>query len=81
MSDFIIENGVLKKYCGTEAHVVIPEAIDGLPVTRIGNSAFNDLERLESVVLPSTLTEIGQFAFASARWCPPRWRTHPARHP
>lgn len=54
----------INSYSGSAAHVVIPETIDGLPVTRIGNSAFQSIDRLESIKLPSTLTEIGEFAFS-----------------
>ena len=36
MSDFVIENGVLKKYTGTDTDVVIPDGI-----TKIGNY-FNE---------------------------------------
>ena len=35
-SDFVIENGVLKKYVGSGGDVVIPEE-----VTAIGNGAFS----------------------------------------
>ena len=38
-SDFEIKNGVLEKYYGTEADVVIPDG-----VTEIGNGAFSCLE-------------------------------------
>ena len=39
MSDFIIENGVLIKYKGSEEAVVIPNG-----VTEIGEGAFSDAE-------------------------------------
>ena len=35
MSSFVIQNGVLEKYLGDEAHVVVPEE-----VTIIGADAF-----------------------------------------
>ena len=37
INDFVIENGVLKKYTGSEAEVVIPDA-----VKEIGVEAFCD---------------------------------------
>ena len=42
--------------------VIIPEYIDGLPVTEIGNFAFWEIN-LTSVILPSNLTSIGGNAF------------------
>ena len=44
--------------------VVIPETIDGKPVTKIGEGAFQDSGAAE-IILPSTLKEIGATAFAS----------------
>lgn len=58
-SDFIIENGVLKKYVGKGEHVVIPEG-----VTIIGSSAFSFCETLRSVEIPDSVEEIGSSAFA-----------------
>ena len=57
-SDFIIENGVLKKYVGPGGDVVIPEG-----VTEIGVGAFNMCRRLNSVVIPETVKTIGLQAF------------------
>ncbi len=45
----------------TEA--VIPEMIDGMIVTEIGESAFHDRTRLSLVSLPPTVTTIGDYAF------------------
>ena len=71
-SDFIIENGVLKKYVGPGGEVVIPEG-----VTQIANVAFNPFldgialkhmegrKNVKSVVIPEGVTQIGERAFAS----------------
>ena len=50
--------------------VVIPSQIDGKTVVAIGNRAFNDITTnygigITSVVLPSTLETIGDYAFAN----------------
>ena len=60
-SDFIIENGVLKKYVGPGGDVTIPEG-----VTSIGDGAFRCCESLKSVTIPDSVTSIGNGAFG---WC------------
>lgn len=47
---------------GTE-HLVIPEEIDGVPVTSIGVNAFQDCSSLVSVQMPNSITTIGKCAF------------------
>lgn len=47
MSDFVIENGVLKKYSGSDEEVVIPDN-----VTAIGKEAFKNCRRIRKVVIP-----------------------------
>ena len=57
---FEIEDGVLKKYTGTDAKVVIPEE-----VTSIGDSAFAHCGSMTSVVIPEGVTSIGCYTFSS----------------
>ena len=52
--------------------IVVPEEIDGVKVTKIGNRGQNYYEHIgftssyvEKIVLPNTITEIGDDAFAS----------------
>ncbi len=52
-SDFLIENGVLKKYAGPGGDVVVPEG-----VTKIDFGAFYDCETMRSVFLPEGVTLI-----------------------
>ena len=61
-SDFMIENGVLRRYNGPGGDVVIPEG-----VTAIGNFAFSDCEGLTSVTIPDGVKEIGHFAFSNCK--------------
>ena len=58
INDFVIENGVLKKYKGQGGDVVIPEG-----VTSIGAEAFSGCSSLASVVIPKGVTSIGNWAF------------------
>ena len=52
-------------YCSyfASGELVIPSTYNGLPVTRIGNSAFSDCTSLTSVTIPDSVTSIGDWAF------------------
>lgn len=58
MDEFIIKNGKLERYNGSDENVIIPEN-----VTRIGAFAFRGRKNLTSVVIPYGVTEIDYFAF------------------
>lgn len=48
----------------SDGEVVIPNHHNGLPVTRIEESAFYELEEITSVLIPASVTEICDNAFA-----------------
>ena len=58
LSDFVIEDGVLKKYIGKDEHVVIPYG-----VKLIGPYAFGSTSTAKSVIIPASVTKIEGAAF------------------
>lgn len=54
-------------YTGNATKVIIPDVIDGMPVTAIGNGAYtifgNCRDSLTSVVIPNSITTIGWLVF------------------
>lgn len=53
----------INAYTGSEANIVIPSEIDGLPVTQFQKGAFAGNKTIESVVLPDTITVIDEEVF------------------
>ena len=51
------------RYTGAGGDVVVPEFIDGYPVTIIGAYAFRECFKLTSITLPNSITTIGDSAF------------------
>ena len=47
----------------TDTNIVIPSAYNDLPVTSIGNSAFEGCSSLTSINIPDNVTSIGNYAF------------------
>ena len=62
---YVTNNGTITitGYTGPDGAVTIPSAINGLPVTTIGNEAFS-YTSLTSITIPNTVTSIGDNAFA-----------------
>lgn len=65
--DVYDDHVVLTGYKGEAVTVTVPEKIDGLPVTVIGGLAFYYGVPVESVKLPSTVTELAENAFYYCR--------------
>ena len=57
--DFIIENGILKKYVGPGGDIVILKG-----VTKIGDYAFSWCSNLTGIEIPEGVTHIGYSAFS-----------------
>ena len=56
--NFVIKDGLLKKYIGNEKEVTIPSF-----VTTISIRAFANCQHITSIVIPNTVTKIMQAAF------------------
>ncbi|MCL2884429.1 MAG: leucine-rich repeat domain-containing protein [Oscillospiraceae bacterium] len=58
------DNGIeICGYAGTPTDVVIPDTIDGQPVTSIAFPAFQNCQSLTSVSIPDSVTYIGNSVF------------------
>lgn len=68
MNDFKYEVAdgkvTITRYKGIGGDVVIPDTIDGRPVTIIGAYAFLGCFKLTNITLPNSITTIGDWAFA-----------------
>lgn len=51
------------QHIDTSSHVVIPAAIDGIPVTRLGRNLFADMRGITRVTLPEGIIQIEEKAF------------------
>lgn len=50
-------------YMGDEAAVEVPAAVDGVPVTVIGDGVFKGHPELTELRLPDCVTDLGEFVF------------------
>ena len=63
-SDFVIENGVLKKYKGSAKVVIIPDGVKEIGGGEfLGNNGLNYNSTITEVVIPDSVTKIGVAAF------------------
>ena len=56
----------ITKYIGNNVNVIIPESINGIPVTSIGYKAFEQ-SNIETVEMSNTIISIGRDAFRGSR--------------
>jgi hypothetical protein len=64
---FNTNNGsvTISRYVGAGGSVTVPAAVDGLPVTSIGDAAFGFSYGVTSITIPDSVTNIGELAFLS----------------
>lgn len=62
---YVVQGGAatILRYTGDSPTVTIPAAVEGAPVTAIGEAAFRGTP-VTAVTLPDTVTAVGWFAFA-----------------
>ena len=58
----------LTQYTGNSSSVVIPQSVNGLPVTVIGQGAFANHNEITNVIFPASLTAIAPYAFSNCRF-------------
>ncbi len=54
---------IITGYEGTDAAITIPDNVEGVPVTGIGEMAFQDCTSLTDITIPASVTSIGTEAF------------------
>lgn len=54
---------VLEEYLGNDESVVIPEEIDGINVTEIGDYAFNEKEFIKTITISKNIEDFGDYSF------------------
>ena len=58
------EKATITKYTGSDTAIILPEKLDGYPVTAIGENAFKDNKTLQTVLCSGAITTLGEHAFA-----------------
>lgn len=58
------DTAVIREYNGTEELVVIPDELDGYPVTLIASRCFSGNETLQEVIVPQGVRTLGACAFS-----------------
>jgi hypothetical protein len=68
--DYATNNGtiVITGYNGPGGAVAIPARINGLPVTGIGDAAFQNKTDLNNITIPEGVINIGMRAFSGCSW-------------
>ena len=61
--EYVLENGVITGYTGTDTEISIPDGITGITVTAIGAAVFAS-SGLVSIVNPDTVISIEAEAFS-----------------
>ena len=57
-------NASVVGYIGNKKQIEIPSSVDDIPVTAISDNGFADISTIESIKVPSSVANIGSFAFS-----------------
>ena len=57
------ESITIKNFKGRSENLIIPEAVDNIPITTIGGFAFSSNRQIENISLPENLVSIENYAF------------------
>ena len=57
---------IITGYTGAGGDIGIPGMINGLPVVSIGDDTFENNGSLTTVTIPTSVTNIGDYAFVTA---------------
>ena len=60
-------SAMIVSYSGDTAELVIPEELDGVPVSTLGIRAFSWHDEITSIVFPPSLTTLDDFCFSYCR--------------
>lgn len=61
--EFTVDGDTITGYNGTDTEIVIPSSIGGVTITKIADSAFEDNKNITSVLIPASITYVGDNAF------------------
>lgn len=67
---FAVEDGsgiCIDRYEGEDEKIVIPDSVEGKPVTKIGEGAFSRNNTIGEIIMPDTVGEIGKESFYSMK--------------
>ena len=65
-SEFIYNANIITKYKGSKSTIYIPESINGVVITQIGEEAFKNSD-VEKIILSDKIEYIDWFAFAGCK--------------
>ena len=64
--NYLVVTALTPEGVSTSFDIIIPSEIDGLPVRKIGYRAFAGSATNKTIILPDTIVEIGDYAFANS---------------
>lgn len=62
------EGIVITSYRGNDSELILKSEVENLPVISIDKKAFLGSRKLRNILLPASITSLGEWAFASCKW-------------